>query len=923
MPILVRLLPAALFFFSGCASLIFETLCSRKLGLVIGSTVQSASATVSAFLFGLGVGAKLGGWIVSRAKRPLLAFAALEATAGLGALAVLTFIPNLSHLLVPVARSAPAALLPAKVATVFLLLLLPACAMGASLPVLSHYYVENLKHRFMASLSFLYSVNTLGAATGVLVTDFFLVERLGVTKTGWVASVLYLLVAGMALLLGQDKRTEGEPKVSETPTTTSAGSTWTGTIALVASGFCGLTFQVLWTRMLVFFNGNDVFAFSTTLSVYLIGLVIGSAVCGRFGGAWKRVDTIMGGLLALLGLTAYLSLFTVDLVKNLQHSFQEHGMHDSMAVVFLSCGIVMLPSTICLGLLFPLAAQKLREADPLTGKAVGRAYLVNTFGSVLGALLAGYLLLPVLGLQKSLAWASGITIVLAFLILYRSLSRKAVAFVAPILFTLTLLATPQNFLLKTFYGELYQQIVFSSDDHYGSIALTRGFDPVLKEEIENLLVDGFNMAGNAATAVRYTTGLSALPILLHDDPKNGLIVCMGLGNTLNTALNLEPVEKIQCVELSREVPKALRLTKIGPSVLASPKLHLKFGDGRNFLLNTTENYDIISAEPPPPTHAGIVNLYSKEYYELCESRLKEEGIVCQWLPVFQMTPFEAKTIIKAFQEVFPYTYLWELGGEQLALIGKREPLDLDYQRFANAIAVNDAFLEGTGWNNPALVAALFIAGPEQLKEYTKDVPPLTDDWPRIQYSDKKWWVDQDFFFFNRDRQDLEWKATPKQKQEIDRARRAVVAFHLYGISDPRRAQMSTLERHDLGGLSLETFPNDAFLQTRFLATPARLQFFEEQSKLTPQDSRVHFEIARIHFLNGNLEDALKAIKSASSLPSDRQGFYQLYELLILFRMNRIEEVSQELSKLPENEDENLSYLRRLLKRKRASAQSRK
>ena len=311
----------------------------------------------------------------------------LEATAGLGALAVLAFIPVLPRLLVPIARQAPSMLMPCKVAAVFLLLLLPACAMGASLPVLSHYYVENLRHRFMASLSFLYSVNTLGAAAGVLITDFFLVERLGVNKTGWVSCALYLTVASLALVLARTQ-TEPPPSSSENSPKGESSSTWTGTLALVASGFCGLTFQVLWTRMLVFFNGNDVFAFSTTLSVYLLGLVIGSAISGKFGSRWKRLELILGFLLALLGLTAYLSLFTVDLVRMMQESLEAQGVHDSMAVVFLSCGIVMLPSAVCLGLLFPLAAQKIREADSLTGKAVGRAYLINTVGSVFGALLA-------------------------------------------------------------------------------------------------------------------------------------------------------------------------------------------------------------------------------------------------------------------------------------------------------------------------------------------------------------------------------------------------------------------------------------------------------------------------------------------------------------------------------------------------------
>ena len=126
--------------------------------------------------------------------------------------------------------------------------------------------------------------------------------------------------------------------------------------------------------------------------------------------------------------------------------------------------------------------------------------------------------------------------------------------------------------------------------------------------------------------------------------------------------------------------------------------------------------------------------------------------MAQWLPVFQLSTFETKTIIAAFQDVFPHTYLWESAGEQLILIGKKEPLNLDFKRFESAVEQNRDFLKENGWHRPAQIAALSIAGPEQLREYTRGTPPLTDDWPKIQYSKHDFLWTNSFSFSVRERE---------------------------------------------------------------------------------------------------------------------------------------------------------------------------
>lgn len=861
----MRFLLAALFFFSGCASLIFETLCSRKLALVLGSTVQSASATVSAFLLGLGLGAYLAGRFIARAHRPVLVFAALEACAGMGALVVLSVIPYLSNFLVPVARDYPALLQPLRLLLVFGLLLLPALAMGASLPILSQHFVHTLGQDFVRALGALYAVNTLGAVSGVLVTDFFLVERIGVARTGWISCLLYLGVAMLALSLARSEGSELEDEERELPPPAPVA-----VVVLAASGFCGLTFQVLWTRMMAFFNGSDVFAFSTTLAVYLLGLVIGSALISWQGHRIEKPTKFLGYCLMALSLTGYLSLFTVGGVRWFRGLLGGFGLGASLQS-FLACALVMLLPVVTLGLVFPLASELLQQGAEGAGRAVGKAYLWNTLGSVTGALLAGFVLLPRLGLQGSLGLSAGLSLAVGYYVLRREQARGP-AVVGVLLFALALLMTPADTLMRAFYPETHQDIVFKGDDHYGSVVFTRSFDP-FGNPVENLLVDGFNMAGNTISAKRYATGLAVIPLMLHPDPKDVLVVCMGMGNTLNSALQLSPTEHVDCVELSSKVVAALRYTSHGPAALDSQKLRLILGDGRNHLLTTEHSYDVISAEPPPPTHAGIVNLYSREYYQLCDQRLKPGGLAVQWLPVMAMSRLDAQTIIRAFQDVFPYTYLWQSAGLQLCLIGSKEPLDLDYERLKERVIENREFLRLTGWHQPELFPALFLAGPEELRGYVADVPPVTDDWPHLQYSRDAWVADIEFFFLRPEQRPLDWRAGEADQQRLSRAYRAVLAGRVVFYLAQRNPQFSKLEEFDLGGLLMATFPEDPFYQNRLAATDPYVSQLQNQP-----EPEARFELARVHFLNNRFPQALKALDGLEHDPMHR-----LFKVLVLYR----------------------------------------
>lgn len=871
------ILPAAVFFLSGCAGLIFEVLAARKLALATGSTVASSAATAAAFLLGLGLGSYLGGRLAPGQKNQIRLFALLELGAGLGCAVALLVVDALPRQMAGLDLAMGS--LETKLLASFLVFLPPCILMGASLPVLCQYYVKTQSDRLLKVLAGLYAINTLGAVVGVLSTDFLLVQRIGMQKTGLIAVGLYFLVAALAWKVSASELHPGLFQVDGPSDLAFTPAPRVALLALIGTGFCGLTYQVLWTRMLTFFNGNDVFSFSTTLAVYLGGIVVGSLVISRFGPYLKDPRLVLGLSVAAISVLAYSSLFAVAWVREGRALLVLWGVRDPW-LSLSACLLVVSPSALLLGTSFPLASKMLQQSVSEPAAVVGKAYLANSLGSATGAFLAGLYLLPNLGLQASLMWTSVASMALATVLLWSRGVGRVLAVLAPLVLAVIIMATPPDRLLKILYQERFADIVYQGDDHYGSVALARHGQPSEQGYEEVLYVDNFNMAGNSPAAKRYTTCLAALPILVHPNPQRVLVICMGLGNTTRAALEMQETKSVECVELSSKVLEALLRTAGGKKILDNPKLTVTLGDGRNHLLNTDAKYDVISAEPPPPMNAGVVNLYSREYYELCRERLNPKGIAVQWLPVFEMSPFEAKTIIVAFQEVFPYTTLWEGSNLQLVLLGSLQPIEVDLERLKSRVKNNHAFLKQSSLDDPYLVASLYLAGPEDLREYTKGVPPLTDDWPRIQYPDLDWRPDVGFFFFS-DRQP-EIAAREQDLPLLARARKAIRSARFFTDGQKIDAGVGELAKLELGRAYFEVYPDDGWFAFLTRSTHQSIEQMTRMTETSPQDPRAFEALARSHFFHSDLARARQAAERASAL-SPTPVFSDLLLPLIVLR----------------------------------------
>jgi len=835
-------LVSLLFVFSGMAGLILQTVWTRQLALVFGSTLQSASTTVAAFMLGLGLGAWLAGRQLSGRSDLLRLFGLLELTVAASSALVTWLIPQLP----------PVPALPARFALTFGLLLLPTTAMGATLPLLTQYFVSRWPGHFARVLGTLYTTNTLGAACGALATDFVFVRSLGVWQTAATAIGFDALVGLGALVLSTRF-----PGVA--PAQASAGRPLPGELrALLAlTGFASLALEIVWMRLLVFFNKTDIYSFAIVLACYLAGVVLGSALVA---GQLDRRGQPAAILAVLLGLTSWSVLATLlcaPLIPSLK-SFAATLPLGFDAQRILVCTAVLLGPAALLGTLFPTLSRVAYEFTGQAGATVGEAYGWNALGCILGSLGAGFVFIPQIGLQGSLLGTSLLFAAAGWALAWRRRLRLAPWLLASlVLLAGACLAVPRQFLARTFYGAEFANILYLAEDHYGSVALLRRWDADHLIPHEDLVTNGFSMMSNELRSRRYATMLAAVPCLVHPQADDVLVVCLGLANSLTAAAQIDRTKRVDCVELSPVVARAVSTLDPIRRTLESPKVHLTFADGRNYLRTTERTYDVITAEPPPPAAAGVVNLYSRDYFELCRRRLKPGGIVSHWLPVGITPAFDTRTILRAFAEVFPYVYLWEGADMHLCLLGSDRPLQVSYADLQQRLAANRGLLGPVGLDNPELFTGAYLLGREGCAAFAGDAPPLTDNHPYLQYVNSVGGPGEFLPLYART------EAPPVSgAPDLTRARRALQDMYMCLWGSAPDFYLGRLMQMGLARAFVGAYPDNPYL-----AWVARtLPVYEEHFRALPPTPENLLQLARIYFIRGQDREAAPLLARVTEPP---------------------------------------------------------
>jgi predicted membrane-bound spermidine synthase len=701
---------------SGVAGLIFETLWFRQAGLVLGNSVWASSLVLASFMGGLACGNALISRYGERIARPVRFYACLELTIAVAGVSLVYALPQLGGLaaawLRPVLDEAWLSNL-LRVVISFSVLLVPSTVMGATLPLLVA-ALFRVDPRFGSVLGRLYGWNTLGAVLGALAGDVALVEWLGIRGTAWVAGGLDACAAALAIALTTRLGGSRAPaRIRKDPPRLSGRSC----AFLMASFILGallLGLEVVWFRFLLLFVHGTSLAFASMLAVVLAGIGCG----GLVGSLWlTRSRSAEHGVAATAFAAGALACVVYAGFALLPQAAVGSNVLDGMNTLRVAIPLAF-PVSLLSGVLFALLGEALHNEAEAPIRSAGLLTLANTTGAMLGSLLAGFVLLPGLGVERSIhvltAGYAGVGVLLALAQRPLVSRERALLAGAGLVCALAVAFFPSGLMEARYLAVAHAR--FTAD---GSrvVALREGLSETItyiehqyfgERSSIRLLTNGFSMSGTATIPRRYMKLYVYIPFALHEDPKNALLISYGVGATAKALTDRESLDRIDVVDTSRDILELSHIVYPDPSEhpLHDPRVHVHVEDGRHFLQMTRRRFDLITGEPPPPTLSTVVNLYSREYFELARNALAEGGFITYWLPVNQLEERSTLAIIAGFCEVFEDCSLWNGSGFNWMLMGSR-----------NGTGAESVEAFARQWNRPSVASEMAV-------------PPLDDDHPK-------------------------------------------------------------------------------------------------------------------------------------------------------------------------------------------------
>lgn len=729
---LAVLLVLLCFFLSGAAGLVYQVAWGKALGLVFGNTVHAIATVLAAFMGGLAIGSALLGRWSERHSNPVALYGWIElgvAATGVLSLAGLAGVRLLYVGSYPLVEGWMPALIALRFIGAALVLFVPTFLMGGTLPIMVRGLTTQegqargpAPTELGARVSRLYWVNTLGAVSGTLAAGFWLLPGLGLRQTVLLAAALNLIAGAIALaasrfLLAVPSQTVDSsdelaastiaptavPAASPTPSAvaTQLSPRWL-LAAFAAVGATAFVYEVAWVRLLATHLGSSTYAFTVMLAVFLIGIVLGTMAFEL----WLKLGrpVTLGTFAATQTLTAAAALVFLYFYNRFPELLPRilrlggASFENLLLAQFQVSVAAMLPAALVSGFNFPVVMLLIAgrpETSGRHGAVVGRGYAANTIGAIVGAIAAGFWLVPAVGSYRLVAFTAIANLLLAGALALRHSRRATLALATQgLLLGGCILAASGAFYdraLATFGTMVYwdyhdekltlaemaatTDVVFVKDGLNATISVTRAEDYVA------LRTNGKVDASPRDTVTQLLVG--HLGAAFHPAPKRVLVIGFGSGMTVSAVSRHPEVERIVCVEIEPAVIEASQyLGRLHRGVVADPRLEIVLDDARNYLLTTREQFDLIVSEPSNPWIAGVSALFTDEFYREAKTRLAPGGLFVQWVQAYSLFPADFRMILATLAPHFPQVSLWRAATSDYLLLAQLEakPLHLDRLR---------------------------------------------------------------------------------------------------------------------------------------------------------------------------------------------------------------------------------------------------
>lgn len=773
------------FFISGATGLIYEVVWTRLLTLVMGNTHYSIATVLTAFMGGLALGSYVGGKVIDRYFNPLALYALLEGAIGFYCLAIPGIIDWAFPLFKSIYLNSGSSYTEASFYRFLIcgsILLIPTTFMGATLPILSK-FVSGEPGLIGRDVGTLYAVNTFGAVFGAATSAYFFMRLLGLSATIQLAAGLNIGIAVIIFLVFRPGWSR-PAQPAQDPLQGEGMASWSMSLqerfillAFGVSGFCALVYQLTWNRILSLLLGSSVYAFSLILSIFILGLALGTVCFARLVTRMRDLVKVFGLLQIGIGISALVALPFFGEIPFVNRWVYQNWDIDFSAVqlsnLLIIFSLLFFP-TFFMGAQFPVVVKLLTRGLSNLGSDVGRVYASNTVGTIVGSFVGGFFMIPILGIQNSILTAVFINILLAGGLL--SLAKNLPSW-------MKFYGLPLILLVCLFGGysmSAWDKAVISS----GSFMPYRIKDLkeaeaktnrilFYKEGTHTTVTTELAVSGNIFLRVNGKTDASLaldmrtqllsgyLPMFFQSNPESVLVIGQGSGITLGAVEQFPAVKEIDLVEISPAVIEGSQF--FGPfnhQALDDGRLTTILEDGRNHVALSDKKYDVIISEPSNPWISGVGALFTVDFFHLLKDRLAEKGVACIWVHT-NMSPESFKSITRSFSTVFPHVTMWEsIVGDDYLLIGSAEEFGLPYENVGNLLKKDSIGqdLKRIGIHSVRDLFSLMIMSRDQILRFSGEAPIHTDDNSLLEFNAPK-------YIYKDDRDVLVRQLTPYIKAD--------------------------------------------------------------------------------------------------------------------------------------------------------------
>ncbi len=694
-----------LIFVSGVCSLVFQVAWMREFHLLFGGRGEATAVVLAVFMGGIGFGGVYWGGKFDSTVHKSRAYGWLELSIATSTAVTPWAIDISRYLYVAMGGESSIGTIGALVFRCLCSLLvlgLPTFLMGGALPAATA-CINRGRESYQDRVALLYGLNTMGAVIGCWMTTFAFLESLGTRNSLWLACGANFLV-GMCILICLPVASElYRPSSGDVVAGGHSPSLCISTMVLAfVFGFCFFIMEIVWNRLLGPLLGGTTYSFGLILTVALFGLGTGSLLSIFLSRRWKPaiVRVLTTGIVEALLLAAAFALGDNVPVWIAQKQASVHSEADQMLLWMVAAAIVVLPTAIISGFQLPLLVGLSGQGSLRVATHVGRVFAANTLGAIAGSLAGGLILMPLLGANGlwqatviilvicnvgiSLALAKSIRLTsLAFMFILAILSFVCICADGPTAvwrhsqIGSGMVVKPSNWLpneTQRWKNSLKRRIIWERDGVESCVAIA-------VTDSLSFIIDG-EADGNACHDAGTQIGLGLIGPILNQSCSSALIVGLGTGESAGWLAKLDTIKSVDVVEIEPVISKMAEMCeRVNCECLRNDKVHLSYGDAREFLQTNSRQFDLVVSEPSNPYRAGIATLFTREFYRSVKGRLTNNGLFVQWLQAYEVDVNDMMIVLRTLRETFPHVEVWRTETRDLMLVCKVKPSD----KYDNAV----------------------------------------------------------------------------------------------------------------------------------------------------------------------------------------------------------------------------------------------